>query len=128
MKRYILYGLTLILIAVIGLFLYKIYGPTKLVIEKIPADVNWCFKVDKKEFFKETLISDFLQKDSLLQKLTSKLPSIAIKIFETVDINPMGDIAAFGQTEDEINVAWIGKNENALIALIKQNKWLKNSR
>ena len=103
--------------------MYKIYGPTKLVIDKIPADVNWCFKVDKKEFFKETLISDFLQKDSLLQKLTSKLPSIAIKIFETVDINPMGDIAAFGQTEDEINVAWIGKNENALIALIKQNKW-----
>ncbi len=123
MKRYIIYGLVLILIAVAGLFLYKIYGPSELVIEKIPMDVNWCFTVDKKEFFQETLLSEDLEKDSLFQKLKAKLPFDALKIYNTIGINQMGDIAAFGQTEDEINVAWIGKNEKDLTTAIKHNKW-----
>ena len=99
------------------------YGPKELVIEKIPADINWCFTVDKKEFLKETVLSHDILKDSLFQKLKSKLPPIALKIYKAIELNPMGDIAAFGQTDDEINVAWIGKNEKDLTFIINQNKW-----
>lgn len=124
MKRYIKYGLILIAaIAVIAIVFYILKKPSESVIKNIPADVNYCFTIDKKQFIIESFLAEDSKKDSLFKKIKSKIPVEAFVVYKTVGINSLGDLAVFGETNDEINAAWIGENEKKLTELIKQKKW-----
>lgn len=126
MKRYIKYGLIIIAaIAAMAIVFYILKKPSESVIKNIPADVNYCFTVDKKQFIIESFLAEDSKKDSLFKKIKSKIPVEAFLVYNTVGINSLGDLAVFGETNDEINAAWIGENEKKLAELIKQKHWFE---
>jgi hypothetical protein len=128
LKRYIKYGLILIAaIAVMAIVFYILKKPSESVIKNIPADVSYCFTIDKKQFMVESFLAEDTKKDSLFRKIKSKIPEEAFLVYHTIGMNSLGDLAVFGETNDEINAAWIGENEEKLTALIKQKHWPEKS-
>ena len=123
MKRYLKYGFIIISVfAVIGLIFYMLKKPKESIILHIPADVSYCITIDKQQFFKEDF-SETFQKDSFLQKIKARLPAKAINVFNTIGFNPLGDLAMFGETNNEINMAWIGNSRKEMEGMIKKRKW-----
>ena len=85
MKRYLKYGLIIISVfAVIGLVFYMLKRPKESIILNIPADVSYCFTINKQQFSKENL-SETFQTDSFLQKIKARLPAKAIKVFNVAN-------------------------------------------
>jgi hypothetical protein len=124
LKRYIKYGLFIIAaIAIVAIIFYILKKPTESVIKNIPADVSYCFTIDKKQFFVESFLAEDTKKDSLFKKIKNKIPEEVFLICNTIGINSLGDLAVFGETNDEINAAWIGENEEKLREIIKQKHW-----
>ncbi len=124
MKRYFKYGLIIIsVLAVIALVFYLLNKPKSTVLTKIPSDVTYCFTIDKTQVFKESDFLENAQKDAFFIKLKNKLPKNALKIYHAIGLNSLGDLAIFGEKNEDLNIAWIGKNEEVIAQLIKKNKW-----
>ena len=96
--------------------------PKESIIKNIPADVSYCFTINKQEFIKETSLGEELEKDSLFQKFKAKIPPKALEIYEVAGINKLGDLAIFGETNDVLNLAWIGESKKKLKEFIKDNR------
>ncbi len=128
MKRYLKYGLIIIsVLAVIAFVFYFLNKPKSTVLKHIPSDVTYCFTINKGQFFKESEFLESVKKDPFLTALKNKMPHKASKIYKAIGLSSLGDLAIFGEKTSEINMAWIGKNEEAIAQLIKKNKWRETS-
>lgn len=123
MKRYLKYGLIIIAtLAVIGIIFYFLEKPKVMVFKKVPADVSYCFTINKQHFFENISSVEGIKNDSILNVLNEKIPKEAVTVLNTAGINPFSDLVFFGKKK-KMNFAWTGNNFSALLDTINLHKW-----
>lgn len=123
MKRFFKYLIILIIItSVIILGYYLLKKPSQSVLKKVPADVSFCLTVNKTQLLKDSEpLSNFAQ-DSLYIGIKSKFPAKALRLVKSIGFNALGDMAFFGNLK-QLNLAWIGKDEQSMLDTIRVHKW-----
>lgn len=109
--------------AVVAVVFYMIKKPKETVIKNISADAIYCFTIDKKKLFGETDFLEKVLKDSFIQRFKSKIPPKAMEVYNAAGLNSLGDLAVFGEKNNEVNVAWIGNDKEKFEALVKRYRW-----
>jgi hypothetical protein len=129
LKKYIKYGLIIIgAMAIVGLLFYILKKPNNFVLKNIPADVTYCFTINKKDALSEKSLSETFEKDTFFKNIKGRIAPEVFEIIRKIGFNPFGDMAIFGQNNHEINFAWVGNNKTELQTLIKQKKWVETKK
>ncbi len=128
MKRYLKYGVVLVSIMMLGAAVfYFIYRQKDSLVKQVPADVLFCFTMDKRQLYKDGFSKEELYKDSFFQNLKHKIPAKSLEIFNQLGMNLMGDMVFFGTGSGDINLAWFASNKDNLVRLTKRYKAIETT-
>jgi len=124
LRRFIKYSILLFVITsavILGYYLLK--KPSQSVLKKVPADVSFCFTVNKTQLLRNSEALGNFAQDSFYIGIKSKFPSKTFRLFKSIGFNALGDLAFFGNRA-QLNLAWIGNDEQSMLDTIYMHKWI----
>lgn len=115
------------MVSLIAMIFYFVLRQNESVLKNIPADISYCFTINKQEYLNQSSFLEDIERDSLFQKIKTKFPDEAFELFKEIGIKKSGDLAVYGEANDQINLAWIGESRKKLRAFLKRHRLTEKS-